>query len=273
MQVEIRDLSYKQRYTLGELEPPDAIDLRVCEGALHVPEQLALEQAVGKATQVDGDKGPLGPARRGVQPAGDDLLAGAVLSQDEHVGVRRADALHQLEHRLHSGRLGDQLGEALAAQRTVFALELLAATQRPAELDLGAERGEQAAVVPRLLNEVARAAAHRLNRAVDTGPGGHHDDRGRRVESLEPREQIESLRPRSRVAGVVHVDQEGVEVALVEGGEDGAGGGGALDLVALAFEKELERLQDVLLIVGNEDAGGGGWGGHGRSLWGLGPRG
>src|SRR5437660_8005953 len=45
-QRQVRDLVEKQRAALGELEPPDAIDLRVGEGALHVPEQLAFEQAV-----------------------------------------------------------------------------------------------------------------------------------------------------------------------------------------------------------------------------------
>src|SRR5881227_1016211 len=150
-----------------------------------------------------------------------------------------------------------------------FSLELLAAPQRPAQLDLGAERREQPAIVPRLLDEVARAATHRLDGAVDTGPGGHHDDRRRRVEPLESREQVQPFRPGGRVARVVHVDQEGVEIALVESGKDGAGGSGALDLVALALEEELESFQDVLLIVGDEDAGGGGRGGHGRSLWGL----
>src|SRR5437016_13046162 len=255
-QGQIRNLVEKQRPALGELEPPDAIHLRVGEGPLHVPEQLALEQSVGNPAQVDGDEGPLGPARGGVQPAGDDLLASAVLAQDEHVGVRRADALHQLEHRLHGGRLGDQLGEALPAQRTVFALELLTATQRPTELDLGAECREQPAVVPRLLDEVARAAAHRLDGAVDAGPGGHHHDWGRGVEPLEPREQLESFRPGRRVAGVVQVDQEGVEVAGVQGGQHGARRGGGLHLVAFTLEEQLEGFEDVRFVVGDEDPGG-----------------
>src|SRR5439155_14200319 len=113
-------------------------------------------------------------------------------------------------------------------------------------------------------------ATHRLDGAVDTGPGGHHDDRRRRVEPLEPCEQVQPFRPRGRVAGVVHVDQEGVEVALVESGKDGAGGSGTLDLVALALEEELESFQDVLLIVGDEDAGGGR--AHGVKVSGVGCR-
>src|SRR5437773_182975 len=147
------------------------------------------------------------------------------------------------------------LGE-LEPPDAMLALELLAAPQRPPELHVGAERGEQPAVVPRLLDEVARATAHRLHRTVDAGPGGHHHDRGRRVERLESRQQVEAFGAGGGVPRVVHVDQQSVEVALVERREDGAGRGGGVDLVALALEKEFQGLEDVLLIVSDEDAGG-----------------
>src|SRR5207248_5914771 len=104
------------------------------------------------------------------------LLAGAVLAQDEHVGVRRPDPLHELEHRLHRGRLGNQLGETFPPQGAILALELLAAPQRPPELDVGAERGEQPAVVPWLLDEITSAPAHRLDGALAPAPGAHPPD-------------------------------------------------------------------------------------------------
>jgi len=121
---------------------------------------------------------------------------------------------------------------------------------------VGVECREQPAVVPRLLDEITSATAHRLDRAVDAGPGGHHHDRGRRVERLEARQQVEAFGAGGGVPRVVHVDQQGVEVALVERGKDGAGRGGGVHLVALALEKEFEGLEDVLLVVSDEDAGG-----------------
>src|SRR5439155_12411183 len=139
-----------------------------------------------------------------------------------------------------------------------FALELLTATQRPTELDLGAECREQPAVVPRLLDEVARAAAHRLDRAVDRGPCGHHHDRRRHLERLEPRQEIEPFRPGRGVPGVVHVDQEGVEITSVESGEDRAGRGRRLHVVAFTLEEQFQRLEDIRLVVSHQDPGGGG---------------
>ena len=59
---------------------------------------------------------------------------------------------------------------ALVTEQRVLRLEPLAAPQRPAKLDLGAQDGEQPLVVPGLLDEVARAAPHGLDRHVDLTP-------------------------------------------------------------------------------------------------------
>ena len=127
----------------------------------------------------------------------DGALAGAVLAGDQDVGVGRADPRDQLEHRAHRGRLGDQRGAvgALVAQDAVLGLEPLAAPQRAGQLDLRANDREHALVVPRLLDEVARAAAHGLDGQFDGAPGGHDDDRQRRVERLELREQRQAFGP------------------------------------------------------------------------------
>ena len=105
----VRDLVEEERAAVGELEAADAVGLRVGERALHVAEQLALEHALGEPARVDGDERPRRARRRGVQPARDELLAGAVLAGDEHVRVgRRRRARSSCEHRPHARRLGDQ---------------------------------------------------------------------------------------------------------------------------------------------------------------------
>jgi hypothetical protein len=65
----------------------------------------------------------------GVQQLGDDLLAGAVLAGDEHVGVRGPDLRNELEHRLHGRRSGDKLRHAFGAQQAVLKLQLPRAAQ------------------------------------------------------------------------------------------------------------------------------------------------
>ena len=103
-----------------------------------MPQQLALEHALRYASQVHRDERALGATRRGVQPPRHDLLAGAVLAEDQHVRVRRPDALHELEHRPHRWRLRDQLGQAFFPERAILALEPLAVAQRAPQLDLSA---------------------------------------------------------------------------------------------------------------------------------------
>jgi len=60
-------------------------------------------------------------------------------------------------------------------------LETLLTAQRARELHLRAHDRQDAGVLPRLLDEVAGAAAHRLHRHLDAAPGGHDDDRQGRI--------------------------------------------------------------------------------------------
>jgi hypothetical protein len=215
---EVGDLVEEQRATVGDLEAADAVGLGVGEGALVVAEQLALEHAFGEPAEVHGHEGAAGTRRGRVQPAGDDLLAGAVLPGDQGVGVGRADPLHQAEYGEHRGGGRDQLGRAVAAQRAVLALESLARADGASQLDLRTQLLQQPGVVPRFFDVVARAAAHRFDGAFDRSPGGHDEHGERGVEPLEAGEEVEAFDPARRIAGVVHVHQQGVEVARLDGG-------------------------------------------------------
>ncbi len=74
------DLVEQQRAALGQLEAADPVGARVGEGALHVAEHLALEQAFGEPAEVHGHQRPRRAGRGGVEPLRHDLLAGAVLA-------------------------------------------------------------------------------------------------------------------------------------------------------------------------------------------------
>ena len=161
------------------------------------------------------------PWRRRVQPLRDELLARAVLARDQHVRVRRANTLHELENRLHLRRLGDHLRQMVAAQQLVLRLQPLCPPQRSAELDLRRENRDEARVVPRLFDVVARTAPHRFDRVVDRAPGRHDDHRHVRLERLQRQQDVEPFFSRRRVARVVHVQQHRVVVASLERGERG----------------------------------------------------
>jgi hypothetical protein len=138
----------------------------------------------------------------------------------------------------------------------IASLGRLAETPRAPGGDLLAQRRDQMRVVPRLLHEVAHAAAHRLNRQVDAAPTGHDDHRQQPVELLHARQQIDALTPRRRVAGVVEVHQHGVECARPQRRDRRVGRGDGVELEAVPLEQQREGVEQVPLIVGNQDARG-----------------
>ncbi len=189
-----------------------------------------------------------------MQQAGDDFLAGAVLAGDQDRRIRRRDAFDRLAHRFHRRRFGDERRQVAPLQARVFFLQAPAAPQRAAQLELRLHRRDQLVVVPRLLDVVARAAPHRLHGARDAAPAGHHQHRQRRIDRLHPVEQLEPFLPGCRVTRVVEIDQRDVEVRPLELvdelGRRRSGG----DLIPLAAQQELEGIEDVDLIVGDEHA-------------------
>jgi hypothetical protein len=83
------------------------------------------------------------------------------------------------------GRLGDQPAQAVASPSAVWPRADRPAGWRVPKLDLRADDRLQPLVVPRLLDEVAGAAAHRFDRQVHRAPRGHHDHRQRRIDLLD----------------------------------------------------------------------------------------
>jgi hypothetical protein len=159
-----------------------------------VSEQLGLEGALGERARVDGHHRLRRAAAQRVERARDDLLARPVLAGDEDVGVRGADVPDEFEHGLHRGRLRDEeralAAAAVLAQHLVLGLKAFALPERARQLRVRAQDGQEPRVVPRLLDEVARAALHRLDGQLDAAPRGHHDDWERRVELAHPREEV-----------------------------------------------------------------------------------
>ena len=144
----VGDLVEEERAAVGELEAADAIDLGVGERALHVAEELGLEHALGHAAGVDRDHRPVGARRHRVQRLRDQPLAGAVLAGDQHVGVRRADARDDVEHRPHRRRFGEQRRMPVGHQRLVGGFELPAAADRAARARSASGRSTAAARCP-----------------------------------------------------------------------------------------------------------------------------
>ena len=156
------------------------------------------------------------------------------------------------KHRLHGARFGDQRGQALGTQEAVLRFQHVRLALHAMQIELRAQHGEQARVVPRLLDEVGRAAPHRLDGELDAAPRGHHDDGHAQTVALDLREQIDALRARGGVARVVHVHQDSVVALTRKTLDELTGRRSAIQLVAFRAQQNLQRIQDGGLIVCDE---------------------
>lgn len=73
----------------------------------------------------------------------------------------------------------------------------------------------------------AGTVAHGFDGEFDGAPGGHDNDGERGVDARELREDVEDFLAGSRVASVVEIHEEAIELTDLEGGDDGVGGGDA----------------------------------------------
>jgi hypothetical protein len=221
-----------------------------------VAEEFRLEDALGESPGVDGDERLRGARAQGVERARDDLLARAVLARDEDVGVRRADVFDQFEDGLHRLRPGDEERAAvpvLLPEHLVLGFEPLALAQGPGQLRLRPQDGQEPLVLPGLLHEVARAPADGLDGEIDAPPRRHHDHGERGVHRPYPREEVQALLPRSRVARVVQIDERHVEALPPQRFEHVAGRGDRLNLEALGLEEKAQGLDHGRLVICNQD--------------------
>ena len=185
---------------VGQLEPALAVGPGVGEGALLVPEHLAVEEAGAQTSEIDLDEGAAAAGGVEVDGLRDELLARAALACDEHRGAGRCHAGHCVQHLLDLWAFAYDLVEAPAGD-ALFLLPVRVQMQG------GADAVHQGHIVPGLGDEVEGSEAHALHGEADAAPGRHEDDGGRRGEYLDLAQQLQSLLPGSG-QGVVHVHQD-----------------------------------------------------------------
>jgi hypothetical protein len=185
-------------------------------------EQLGFEQSLGNGAEIDRDQHLVGAARAAVELARDQLLAGAVLAQDQHVRLRRRGALDQRIDAGDGRRAAEQRRLAARGRRGHGRRALALGRHgraRIAQRRGGAHRREQALVRPGLGNEVGRAALHRLDRDLDAAMGGDHHHHRFRVALQDLAEPVEALGRIGRAAAEIGVEQDDVDRPRVHRGE------------------------------------------------------
>jgi hypothetical protein len=170
--------------------------------------------------------------------------------------VIRPDPRHHLEHRPHRRRLGQDRRVAIGLQCLIGRFELMPSPEGAPQFRLRADDREQPIVVPGLLDEVARPAAHRFDGNVHRAPCRHHDDGQGLVGGVDALQQFKALLSRRGVPGVVEVHQEDVEVLHLECAQELLRRGCGIDRIAVRLQQQPQRLEDVRLIVGEQQARG-----------------
>src|SRR5690606_36300990 len=122
VEVELADLVEEEGPAVGLLELADVAGVRAGEGAVLVPEELALHELARDRGAVDDDERPALPVRVVVDGAGDELLAGPALALDRDREVAADRLLDEPVVALHRAAVPDDLFEPvllghLAAQR------------------------------------------------------------------------------------------------------------------------------------------------------------
>ena len=111
-QRHVTDLIQEERSLVGVFEDAFAILLGTREGALHMTEQLVLEQTFALPGAVERDIPVVDPLGLVVHGAGDQFLAGARLARDQDGDHAGADLLDGLNHLSHRRRVADDALEA-----------------------------------------------------------------------------------------------------------------------------------------------------------------
>ncbi len=183
-------------------------------------EQLRLDGALRHRAAVDGDEGVAAPRAALVDGPGDQVLAGAGLAEQQHVGLHLADALDHGGEALdrrgaphQAGAGGGLLGLQLGAQPAVLQAQatLLHAAAHHLHQALGGEG---------LLQEVPGALAHRLHRGGDVAVAGDQDHRQVGVAAAHLAQQRHAIH-----AGHADVADDDPGEVVAELGQGGLGAG------------------------------------------------
>ena len=208
---EVADLVEKECPTFGLFHLADSVCHAAGKGALAVTEQGACHQVAGEHRTVNSHERPVRELALGLNPAGQDVLAGAALAtkHDDRVGCR--GARHRLEQSPEDRAIGLEDGLALGLLDP-----LLQFSDLPLEFRLG---DHAASGVPDLgrregLRQVVnrQAQLHRLDGRLKRGEGRDDDDPdfGLAAENLGQQRE-------SRLLAQPEVKEDHIEPAPLDG--------------------------------------------------------
>ena len=240
LEREVADLVEEQRALVGALEPAALLLHRAGEGPLLVTEQLALDEVLGNGCAVELDQGFLGTLREPVERFGHQILAGAVLAGDQHLGLGRR----------RPPDLGDEPLDRRALAEDAERIRGRARFGEAQRRDLCGLRQdvEEALRIDGLLDEVERPALERLHRGRDRALARNHDDARLRRLLADHRQRLEPAHARH-----VDVEQDGVEAPLLHRFERSHAVGRYGHAVPFVLQHAAQRSADLRIVVDHQD--------------------
>ena len=210
------------------------------------PKSSLSRRVSGKRAAVHRDERPRLARARVVDRLRHELLPGPRLptDQDGHVGL--GDLPDEAEDLPHLAALPDDVPER------VLLLDLLPQARQErrlaARFDPPSDAQDQFLVVARLGQVVERSPADRLDRGVDRGVAGHHQDRQVGVDLPDGREERDAVQPLHAQVG-----EDEVERLRAEPVEGGVRALGAVHLEPLVAEEGPDADAKRLVVVHDQD--------------------
>src|SRR5258708_19414284 len=203
------DFVKKYRALIGDFEESLLGSNRAGERALHMAEELRLQEVHGDRSRIYGHKGFVRARGSGVNRLGDEFLARAAFATDENRGARRRDLRDEVQKHLHFVALADNVREAEALLQGALELDVFIA--KPARFHGLRDLGEQFIVGPRLGDVVHRAILESGASHIDRTVGGDQDDRELRIATLNLPQHLQTVAVRQ-----ANVQQQKVIRMLVQ---------------------------------------------------------
>ncbi|MEZ5284610.1 MAG: hypothetical protein R2712_07345 [Vicinamibacterales bacterium] len=186
-----------------------------------------------------------------VDRVGDELLARAVLTLDQHIGVAGRHRLHQLEQREHRLALAQDVLERVLLAHAVLQPQVLPALVH--QVCGAIQQPEQAVGIQvGLLDEVEGAGLARLERALDRALPADDDDLKPLVDGLEGAEHVDAVGVREHEVEQHHRWLMGAAGLL--GTKAGVGGDDAVPGHAGGLRDDgLQELDRRRIVIDDED--------------------
>jgi len=232
---------------VGQLKAPFPQIHGTREGSPFMPEELTFQQILRQSATIHGDEGLVAPGAVEVDGAGNQFLAGARFSGDEHRSLGRGHFLNELVDALHGSALADNASELVAFLQ--FTGEITVSFDQLIVVDRFADGELQLLILEGFKDIVECSFAHGFDGFFHRSVGGHHDNGKIGMLEVDPFEQCHAVHARHS-----HVSDDRIQLIFRDYFQTALAGFGCHHLVTLLTEEIFEDQQIVLFVIDNEDA-------------------